>query len=87
MTDLFRHLHPRTAKYSWVGRTGNGYRYDYAVCSQTLRDQIVACQYLHEQHLDKFSGHSALSVRLSLIPPDGLLACDLAAMLTPPTLF
>ena len=49
--------------------------------------QIVACQYLHEQHLDKFSDHSALTVGLSLTPLDGLLACDPAATLTPPTPF
>jgi len=54
---------------------------------QALRDQIVACQYLHEQHLDKFSDHSALTAGLSLTPLDGLLACDPAATLTPPALF
>ena len=37
--------------------------------------------------MDKLSDHSALSVRLSLVPSDGLLACDPAAVSTPPTLF
>jgi exodeoxyribonuclease-3 len=87
MTDTFRHLHPDDAEYSWVGRTGDGYRYDHAFCSQALRDQITACSYLHQPRQDKLSDHSGLSVRLSLAPPGGLLASDPAAALTPPTLF
>jgi exodeoxyribonuclease III len=38
MADAFRHLHPHACEYSWVGRTGDGYRYDHAFCSQALRD-------------------------------------------------
>jgi len=60
--------------------------YRYAFCSQTLRDQIVTCEYPNEPRLDKLSDHSALPVRLSLTLPDGLLACDPTAVLTPPTL-
>ena len=33
LTDAFRHMHPHDAEYSWVGRTGDGYRYDHAFCS------------------------------------------------------
>lgn len=87
LTDTFRHLHPDAAEYSWVGRTGDGYRYDHAFCSQTLRDQLIACDYLHQPRMDKLSDHSALSVRLTVQPPGGLLASDPAAALTPPTLF
>jgi exodeoxyribonuclease-3 len=87
MTDAFRHLHPDDAEYSWVGRTGDGYRYDHAFCSQNLRDQITACDYLHQPRQDKLSDHSALSVRLSLAPPVRLLTSDPATALTPPALF
>jgi exodeoxyribonuclease-3 len=87
MTDAFRHLHPHEREYSWVGRTGDGYRYDHAFCSRTLASQITACDYLHQPRLEKLSDHSALSVRLSLAPPDGLLASDPAAAAVPPTLF
>ena len=87
MTDAFRHLHPHEREYSWVGRTGDGYRYDHAFCSRTLASQITACDYLHQPRLEKLSDHSALSVRLSLAPPDGLLASDPAAAAVSPTLF
>jgi exodeoxyribonuclease III len=36
LIDAFRHLHPDTVEHSWVGRTGDGYRYDHVFCSATL---------------------------------------------------
>jgi hypothetical protein len=33
MTDCFRHHCGDALEYSWVGRTGDGYRYDHAFCS------------------------------------------------------
>ena len=87
MTDPHPALCTREpAERSRVERTGDRYRYDHAFCSQTLRDQIVTCEYPNETRLDKLSDHSALPVRLSLTLPDGLLACDPTAVLTPPTL-
>ena len=60
LTDAFRHLHPDDAEYSWVGRTGDGYRYDHAFCSRPLCDLITDCRYLHQPRQDKLSDHSAL---------------------------
>lgn len=34
--DAVRYLHPHAAEYSWVGRTGDGYRYDHAHVSAGL---------------------------------------------------
>ena len=86
MTDVFRHLHPDQDDYSWVGRTGDGYRYDHAFCSSALSDRITACDYVHEPRHSRLSDHSALSVTFSLAMPE-LAVSDPAAALTPQTLF
>jgi exodeoxyribonuclease III len=87
MTDAFRHLYPGEDDYSWVGRTGDGYRYDHAFCADALRDHITACHYLHEPRHDRLSDHSALSLRLSLAPPRPLATSDPVTALAPMPLF
>jgi exodeoxyribonuclease-3 len=76
LTDAFRHLHPHDAEYSWVGRTGDGYRYDHAFCSRPLRGLITECLYLHQPRQNKLSDHSALTMRLSLTPSQALPVPD-----------
>jgi exodeoxyribonuclease III len=87
LTDAFRHLHPDDAEYSWVGRTGDGYRYDHAFCSRQLGDRITSCEYLHQPRADRLSDHSALTLRLDLASPGVLPVSDPAAAAEPPTLF
>lgn len=87
LTDAFRHLHPDDAEYSWVGRTGDGYRYDHAFCSQPLRELITECAYLHQPRAEKLSDHSALSVRIDLTPPQALPVTDPVTVMEPPTMF
>jgi exodeoxyribonuclease III len=69
LADAFRCLHPDEAEYSWAGRADDGYRYDHAFCSQSLRSQITACDYLHQPRADRLSDHSALTMRLAIAPP------------------
>lgn len=69
LTDVFRHLHPDAAEHSWAGRAGDGYRYDHAFCSQSLSGYITDCDYLHQPRADRLSDHSALTMRLAIIPP------------------
>ncbi|MET8831720.1 hypothetical protein ABZX40_38335 [Streptomyces sp. NPDC004610] len=66
-TDAFRHLHPDRCEYSWVGRTGDGYRYDHAHVSLALVDSLTGCSYVHEPRVmaGRLTDHSALSVRLA----------------------
>jgi exodeoxyribonuclease-3 len=64
LTDVFRHLHPDEAEYSWVGRAGDGYRYDHAFCCRSLAGRIAACDYLHQPRFDGLSDHSALTMHL-----------------------
>ena len=72
LTDVFRHLHPDEAEYSWVGRVGDGYRYDHAFCCRSLAGRITACDYLHQPRFDGLSDHSALTMQLAITPPAGL---------------
>ena len=87
LTDVFRHLHPDTAEYSWVGRTGDGYRYDHAFCSAGLTAAISACEYLHEPRHDRLSDHSALAAAFTLQPPAALATSSPVTAVTPATLF
>jgi len=54
------------AKYSWIGKTGNGYRYDHCFVSNVLLPATKNSFYLHESRLRKLSDHSALITELSL---------------------
>lgn len=87
LADAFRHLHPHDAEYSWVGRTGDGYRYDHALCSHPLRSTITACGYLHKPREEKLSDHSALTMRLTLPPPQALPVSNPVTTTEPQTLF
>ncbi|MEU9208575.1 endonuclease/exonuclease/phosphatase family protein [Streptomyces sp. NPDC048415] len=77
-SDAFRHLFPTAAEYSWVGRTGDGYRYDHAHVSAGLADAIRGCLYLHEPRTrtDRLTDHSALAVQLDVIPTTLLTVSD-----------
>jgi exodeoxyribonuclease III len=87
LTDAFRGLHPDAAEYSWVGRTGDGYRYDHAFCSRQLAGLVASCQYVHQPRSDKLSDHSALALHLDLAAPQALSVADPAAAGEPDTLF
>lgn len=87
LTDAFRYLHPEAAEYSWVGRTGDGYRYDHAFCSRELAGLATSCQYLHQPRSDKLSDHSALTLHLDLAAPGVLDVGDPTAADEPDTLF
>lgn len=76
--DAFRALHPDAAEYSWVGRTGDGYRYDHAHVSAGLITAVHGCSYVHEPRTgaDRLTDHSALSLNLSLRPVAPLPVTD-----------
>ncbi|MCI3277672.1 endonuclease/exonuclease/phosphatase family protein [Streptomyces cylindrosporus] len=76
--DAFRYLHPDAAEYSWVGRTGDGYRYDHAHVSAGLADSVLGCLYLHEPRTmaNRLTDHSGLTVSLDLVPAAPLPVVD-----------
>ncbi|THA54300.1 endonuclease/exonuclease/phosphatase [Streptomyces sp. A1136] len=76
--DAFRRLHPEELDYSWVGRTGDGYRYDHAHVSGRLADRLTACSYVHEPRTmpDRLTDHSALAVGLAVTATQPLQVSD-----------
>jgi exodeoxyribonuclease III len=87
LIDAFRLLNPATVEHSWVGRTGDGYRYDHVFCSAALANKASSCTYLHQPRTERLSDHSALTARLTLQPPPALLVSDPATAAQPATLF
>ncbi|MFB9433591.1 NUDIX domain-containing protein [Streptoalloteichus tenebrarius] len=87
LIDAFRHLHPTATEHSWVGRTGDGYRYDHAFCSRSLADRLLSCDYVHEPRLTKLSDHSALTAHLAIEGVRRLVTSDPSTAASPPTLF
>lgn len=79
MTDVFRLRHGDVVEHSWVGRTGDGYRYDHAFCSTELEHLVSGCEYLHQTRFDKLTDHSALTAQLAIEPPELLLCTPPAA--------
>jgi exonuclease III len=60
LADGFLELHPSTQAHSWIGRTGNGYRYDYAFLSASLLDKLNRCEYVHEPRELGLSDHAGM---------------------------
>lgn len=67
LTDVFAEINPGVQAYSWIGRTGSGYRYDYAFVSPALMDGVLGCEYLHEPRGLGITDHAA--VLLTMRPP------------------
>lgn len=87
LVDAFRHMEPGTVEHSWIGRTGDGYRYDHAHCTKKLAAEIEECEYVHEPRTTRLSDHSALSVTFSCLPTSELNTMDPFEASSPPTLF
>jgi exodeoxyribonuclease-3 len=69
LVDVFAELHPGVQAHSWIGRTGHGYRYDYAFVSRDLLGSVGCCEYLHEPREQGLSDHAG--VLLTLTHGDG----------------
>jgi exodeoxyribonuclease-3 len=62
--DAQQHCAPGVQAHSWIGRTGDGYRYDYFHVGRELGRRIKACGYLHDTREQRLTDHAA--VRLGL---------------------
>lgn len=87
LVDAYRHLNPDRVEHSWIGRTGDGYRYDHAHCSKELAEELVECEYVHEPRTTRLTDHSGLSLQFSCDVPSRLDTYDPFEAATPPTLF
>jgi exodeoxyribonuclease III len=74
VVDAYRLRHPGEDEYSWVGRTGDGYRYDHAFVSRGLAGTVDGCAYVHGIRVGagRWTDHSALTLGLDLPVPDRL---------------
>jgi exodeoxyribonuclease-3 len=64
MTDAFRYLNPNTREYSWIGKTGNGYRYDHFFVSNHMSEFIGKCFYDHLPQKKNLSDHSGVVLEI-----------------------
>ncbi|TDV53696.1 endonuclease/exonuclease/phosphatase family protein [Actinophytocola oryzae] len=87
LVDAFRHLYPEQVEHSWIGRSGDGYRYDHAHCSKALAEDLVECEYVHEPRTTRLTDHSGLSLRFGCGVGSRLDTCDPFEAAMPPTLF
>jgi exodeoxyribonuclease-3 len=87
LVDAFRHLNPDRVEHSWIGRTGDGYRYDHAHCGKELAEELVECEYVHEPRTIRLTDHSGLSIQFSRAAGNRLDTCDPFEAASPPTLF
>ncbi|WP_067647364.1 hypothetical protein [Nocardia harenae] len=76
LIDAFRHCHPDLIDHSWVGRTGDGYRYDHLHISVDLLPRLTACDYVHQPRIGKLTDHSGLTACLALDAEAGLITSD-----------
>lgn len=64
--DTYRYCNNEKQEYSWVGRTNDGYRYDYGFVSSDLKNNILNCQYLHETRKKRLTDHSGIVMKLKI---------------------
>lgn len=66
LSDAWRFLNSASQEYSWVGKTGDGYRYDHCFVSNSLLSSLNKSFYLHGPRKQRLSDHSALITKLTL---------------------
>jgi exonuclease III len=86
LVDAHRHLAPDAPVYSWMGRAGAGYRFDYIHTGSSLRAAIRGGAYLHAPREQRLSDHAAVTVTLD-VRIGGRLVVDAEALADTGTLF
>ena len=65
--DAFAFVAKDVNEYSWVGRTNDGYRYDYIFISDDLKSSLRDCRFIHQTRGEnKITDHSAVVVDLDI---------------------
>jgi exodeoxyribonuclease III len=64
--DAHQQCAPGEQPYSWIGRTGDGYRYDYFHVGRELAGTIKSCDYLHQTRERRLTDHAAVTLTLSI---------------------
>ncbi|REF00735.1 endonuclease/exonuclease/phosphatase family protein [Thermomonospora umbrina] len=67
LVDVHDHHHPHAPHpHSWIGRTGDRYRYDYLHLARPLTGRITDCSYLHDTREQRLTDHAAVTATLRL---------------------
>ncbi|MBX7267251.1 hypothetical protein KIF24_15330 [Micromonospora sp. Llam7] len=66
LVDAHERCSPGEQPYSWIGRTGDGYRYDYFHIGRELAGRITGCAYLHETRELRLTDHAAVTLTLDV---------------------
>ncbi|TDC02981.1 endonuclease/exonuclease/phosphatase [Nonomuraea longispora] len=64
--DAHARCAPGSQPYSWIGRTGDGYRYDYFHVGPELGERLRDCAYLHETREQRLTDHAAVELYLNV---------------------
>jgi len=78
LVDAHERCSPGAQPYSWIGRTGDGYRYDYFHVGRELAERITSCAYLHETRDQRLTDHAAVKLELGLDGVERLTVGSLA---------
>jgi hypothetical protein len=65
LSDGYRTLHPDATEHSWLGRSGQGYRFDHVFLTTRHRAQISTCGYLHAPRHQGLTDHAAMTLTMS----------------------
>lgn len=66
LVDAHDRCSPGEQAYSWIGRTGDGYRYDYFHAGRELAGRITGCVYLHETRKQRLTDHAAVNLTVAV---------------------
>jgi exodeoxyribonuclease-3 len=66
LVDAHERCSPGEQAYSWIGRTGDGYRYDYFHVGRELAGRITGCAYLHETREQRLTDHAAVTLAVAV---------------------
>lgn len=66
LVDAYRHLHPALQPHSWLGRSGNGYCFDYIHVPIGLATHLRECGYDHEPRHARLTDHAVVNARLDI---------------------
>ncbi|WP_163511608.1 endonuclease/exonuclease/phosphatase family protein [Fodinicola acaciae] len=74
--DAYARCSPGEQAYSWIGRTNDGYRYDYFHVGAKLGGSIAGCAYLHETREQRLTDHAAVTLSLEIAKVERLETSD-----------
>ena len=63
--DAWRVIHHDKREYTWYSNKGNGFRVDHAFISANYKNNIVGCNYSHDERINKHSDHSLMEIEIA----------------------